>query len=219
MGLCTVAPWTGLLAGRPRGGARHAATPSPPPQAAAAPPLWPPSPPPSNSCSLPSVLFTCAHSLHLRPSLAATLAGTRRSTLLAPDNAAFEKLLTALDTNLTALLEDTELLQEVLRWAPHTTCHAQRRRCCVPPVPAQAGRLLWSVRPHAAHHLSARLPAVLPVCTWIRAPPFETSMHTSVCLPVCSGHMITDGALAAAACKHAHALSAMPSALASAAIT
>jgi len=44
-----------------------------------------------------------------------TPAGSRGNTLLAPNDAAFEKLLTDLNTNVTELLGDEELLQTVLR--------------------------------------------------------------------------------------------------------
>lgn len=41
--------------------------------------------------------------------------------MLAPNDAAFEKLLTALNTNVTELLADEELLQNVLRCVPLAT--------------------------------------------------------------------------------------------------
>lgn len=45
-----------------------------------------------------------------------TLFRSRRNTLIAPNDAAFEKLLTALNTNVTELLADEELLQNVLSY-------------------------------------------------------------------------------------------------------
>ncbi len=67
---------------------------------------------PASCWGLPS----SPHPSRLRPPPCFAPAGSRGNTLLAPNDAAFEKLLTDLNTNVTELLGDEELLQNVLRY-------------------------------------------------------------------------------------------------------